>query len=102
MSNESQRTPGPWRTDEETEHQSVLGPDGYMVADCAIFAMEKDAPTSDRCTANARIIAAVPEMLEALVFARMTFADIEVSKRKGYFTEAPKIIAAAIDKAKAI
>jgi hypothetical protein len=38
-------------------------------------------------------------MLAALEYARMTLADIEVSKRKGYFVEAPKIIAAAIARA---
>jgi hypothetical protein len=32
-------------------------------------------------------------MLQALEFVRMTFADIEASKRKGYLTECPKIVA---------
>jgi hypothetical protein len=45
--------------------------------------------------ADARQYAA-DTMLEALEFVRMTFADIEASKRKGYFTECPKIVAKAI------
>jgi hypothetical protein len=39
------------------------------------------------------------KMLEALEFVRMTFADIEASKRKGYYTECPKIVAEAIAEA---
>ena len=45
---------------------------------------------------------AADEMLEALEFVRMTFADIEASKRKGYFAQCPKIVAAAIAEATAI
>lgn len=63
---ESKHTPGPWRTDAEVEHQGVLGPDGYMVADCAIFSMHKGAPTSERCTANARLIASAPGMADMI------------------------------------
>jgi hypothetical protein len=39
---------------------------------------------------------AAHKMLEALEFVRMTFADIEASKRKGYYTQCPKIVAEAI------
>jgi hypothetical protein len=42
---------------------------------------------------------AADKMLEALEFVRMTFADIEASKRKGYYTECPKIVAEAIAEA---
>lgn len=41
-------------------------------------------------------------MLEALEFVRMTFADIEASKRKGYFTQCSKIVAEAIAEATVI
>jgi hypothetical protein len=50
--------------------------------------------------ANAYLIAAAPDMFEALEFVRMTFADIQASKRKGYYTEYSSIVAAAIAKAK--
>lgn len=60
------RTPGPWRTDPECGDQSVLGPDGYMVADCAIFSLRKGAPSGERCASNARLIAAAPGMLAKL------------------------------------
>jgi hypothetical protein len=42
---------------------------------------------------------AADKMLQALEFVRMTFADIEASKRKGYFTQCPKIVDEAIAEA---
>jgi len=95
-------TPGPWQdndagliygqvTDDEDE--------APFVCDCC------NEPGSGEYTerekANARLIAAAPDMLEALEFVGMTFADMEASKRKGYYTECPKIVAAAITKATA-
>ena len=35
-------------------------------------------------------------MLEALEYVRMTFADLDASKHKGYFTQCPKILDQAI------
>jgi hypothetical protein len=45
---------------------------------------------------------AADKMLQALEFVQMTFADIEASKRKGYYAECPKIVAAAIGEATAL
>ena len=45
---------------------------------------------------------AADAMLQALKFVRMTFADIEASKRKGYFSECPQIVAKAIAQATAV
>jgi hypothetical protein len=50
--------------------------------------------------ADALLMAAAPDMLDALEFVCMTFADMEASKRKGYYTDCPKIVATAIAKAK--
>lgn len=58
-------TPGPWQTDAECGDESVLGPDGAMVADCAIFGMRVNR-TEHINRANARLIAAAPDMYEAL------------------------------------
>ncbi len=69
-------TPGPWSTDPEVEHESVLGPNGKMVADCAIFGFGKDAPTQERNQANARLISAAPELYDALLEARKAIASI--------------------------
>jgi hypothetical protein len=51
--------------------------------------------------ADARQYAA-GKMLEALEFVRMIFADIEASKRKGYFTQCPEVVAQAIAEATVI
>jgi len=45
---------------------------------------------------------AADKMLQALEFVQMTFADIEASKRKGYYTDCPKIVAEAIAEATAL
>ena len=45
---------------------------------------------------------AAHKMLQALEFVRMTFADMEASKRKGYYTQCPKIVAEAIARATTI
>src|SRR5690606_2504796 len=47
-------TPGPWQTDAECGDESVLGPDGAMVADCAIFGMRVNR-TEHINRANARL-----------------------------------------------
>jgi hypothetical protein len=51
--------------------------------------------------ADARQYAAA-KMLEALEFVRMTFADLEASKRKGYYVQCPDIVAEAIAAATAL
>ena len=62
----AKHTPGPWKTDASVADQCVIGPRGFLVADCAIFSTRRGAPTSEECTANRRMIAAAPDMLAAL------------------------------------
>ena len=45
--------------------ESVLGPDGILLADCSICTPTPEAASLERCRANARLIAAAPELLEA-------------------------------------
>lgn len=59
----AQHTPGPWRLDSDEGCCGVLGPDGFMVADCTIFSLLPDAPSPERWDANARLIAAAPDLL---------------------------------------
>ena len=59
-------TPGPWRTDPDLGHEQVLGPNGIIVADCSIVALHKNGPTPERNRANARLVAAAPELLSHL------------------------------------
>lgn len=61
----AQHTPGPWVTDKDVGHEAVLGADGALVADCAIFGLHVNR-SQEINKANARLIAAAPELLEAL------------------------------------
>lgn len=57
-------TPGPWRKEDETEEERVIGPDGDLVADCTMF--DGDGLPLPANYANALLIAAAPCLLEAL------------------------------------
>ena len=64
-------TPGPWTADPEFDYQSVLGPDGVQVADCSITVNPRYGKrTNEINEANARLVAAAPDLLEALKMAR--------------------------------
>lgn len=92
---EAKHTPGPWETYHECGDESVLGPDGFMVADCAIFSLRPGAPTVERCRANARLIAAAPDMLAAL----RALVPADFDQHPDDFTEEWHAARAAIAKA---
>ena len=60
----SKHTPGPWATDPECNNEIVLGKDGIIVADCCIVDAE-GIRTQEQVNANARLIAAAPDLLTA-------------------------------------
>jgi len=97
MTQTAQHTPGPWKV---KDYYSIIFPDDG--SDIAKVSLRPDNRGDYlESVANAHLIAAAPEMLDALEFVAMTFADIEASERKGYFAECPKIVSAAIAKATA-
>lgn len=57
-----EHTPGPWRLDALHGHR-VVGPKLAPVANCEVPSAHP--AVEDRCAANARLIAAAPELLEA-------------------------------------
>lgn len=61
MSKHTQHTPAPWKQYqwEDKIYASVRGPDGRCVADCG-------SRSDQIAQANARLIAAAPDLLEAL------------------------------------
>lgn len=59
----SVHTPGPWTVDPTFNGEVVLSSRGIMVADCSIFARGRSSETNQ---ANARLIAATPDLLVAL------------------------------------
>jgi hypothetical protein len=77
----SKHTPGPWEVMNATDVFTRLGAecgdgrcadskDGWQVADCSVgitfVGDEGQSLTLNECRANARLIAAAPDMLEAL------------------------------------
>ena len=89
-------TPGPWRVfDAFTDIEIVTDrPTAHETESLVQFKGQRNAK------ANARVMAAGAEMLEALEFCDMTLADLECSKRKGYIGHAIKLTRDAIAKAK--
>lgn len=59
-----EHTPTPWKTDPDVEHESVIGPDGNLVADCAIFFAKKNRQKKNQ--ANAEFIVAAVNAHDAL------------------------------------
>lgn len=55
-------TPGPWRVAGDTNHDTrrIYGPDGYMVADAGRIPKRRE----QEMDANARLIAAAPELFK--------------------------------------
>lgn len=61
----SKHTPGPWLINPH-DKISIIGPDGFTIANCRNSSFHRNAPNYDRQEANARLIAMAPELLEAL------------------------------------
>lgn len=98
MSNDSKQafTPGPWSFDSDWYRiPTILGANGKIVA-----SVEKDKreATPERA-ANARLIAAAPEMYEALKKAEQLYQVGLIKAPDGLFNEVNKLRAAALLKA---
>lgn len=101
----TKHTPGPWHitgpafsaiSPNITEHDQSpqFGPKGPLNGGFAICTIHgTDAP------ANARLLVAAPEMLEALKFQEMADADPASARAKGYYETAARMRRAAIAKA---
>jgi hypothetical protein len=94
---EMSRTPGPWRV--ETDEFDIVASDGELLA--TIFPMSQGKGDAE---ANARLIAAAPDLLEALKIAHATIyalAKIHDPAWQIYVNRAPEMlqIEAAIAKA---
>lgn len=67
ISDLEKHTPGPWARRPGYDDYKVVNADGWRIADC------HDAPPRINGLANARLIAAAPELLEALERMRSVY-----------------------------
>jgi hypothetical protein len=89
-------TPGPWYVD-SCDDDLVFSTNGLHIA--TVGNAEQEQPFAE-ITANARLIAAAPELHEALEFFFNIMHDYESSRRKGYISIAFDQARAALAKAK--
>lgn len=68
----SKHTPGPWKIDRRRSWSEVRDPEGYVLAE--VGAINCDASTAK---ANARLITAAPDMLDALYQLHAAAMNIE-------------------------
>ena len=96
-------TPGPWQTDTGF----IIAPDPRGVYPDIYIAevITDDSEDPDRLAtpeeqqANARLMAAAPELLEALAYFFNISYDLDSSIRKGYLAQAQAQARAALSKA---
>lgn len=87
----SKHTPGPWHTGGKLD-AIVYAPDGYAVAGCQTYHGLRD----EACTAaNARLIAAAPELLEALDMMERHFSRYDDTHNNLVLEQARAAIAKA-------
>lgn len=92
----TEHTPGPWRIDERPSHVGVLGGDGKKVAEAWLAFRD-----SETYWANARLIAAAPDLLEALQMLHDSNAEYgRINNLGGYDNNDMKASRAAIARAK--
>ncbi|MGN6290361.1 MAG: hypothetical protein ACTHNA_13995 [Sphingopyxis terrae] len=84
-------TPGPWSViDNSWKVSTVYGPSGETVAECLLSNAATDATLVAHAAlkeANARLIAAAPDLLEALRTVRDWVAD--AASGQSFFSQAP-------------
>lgn len=87
-------TPGPWHVSDITLNQNhVFAEDGYQVADCEHYHISK-RPLSEQ-KANAKLIAAAPDMAEALRLIEIICTESAHDCRKRMGTRAGNTLVAA-------
>jgi hypothetical protein len=95
------RTPGPWIY----EYSPWKAQDGSEIPAFEVHRAEKVCDTNESCTveeqeANARLIAAAPELYDALEHFFNIMHDYESSLRMGYVKHAMDMARAALTSAK--
>lgn len=91
---EGKHTPEEWHIEETTTDGDIRIVDVQGVTIATVWCQPLDP--EEWSQANARLIAAAPEMLDALKAQEMADADPEASRRKGYFDRALDMRRAAL------
>ena len=69
---ETKFTPGPWKVDPKYS-RDIQAPDGLDVATCCLSILNRKVTTEEESIANATLIAAAPDMYEALEMAILKY-----------------------------
>lgn len=89
MTNEVKHTPGPWEVESWNDREIVKGCGRYVAT------ISRDVPSIEDRKANARLIAASPALLSALVDVMGWFDSAAVRNlmtKQGYQSECSRII----------
>ena len=82
----SKHTPGPWETDRNNVHTGQIATIHHCLNNDWVEVWSENWPIDEaEQEANARLIAAAPELLEALIKAEQMFRDV------GFITEADRL-----------
>jgi hypothetical protein len=96
---ETKHTPGPWKIHHNIGHKNELG----IIADnapCIIAIMGNQKEWPKEAEANANLIAAAPELLEACKFFIELYDESQSNSDKSYAADSgAELISAAIAKA---
>lgn len=94
-------TPGPWHVGlrKPDSYRFIYGPRGEEIADCDLITLDRD-----ECIANAGLIAAAPELLEALedIYYHAYEADSPIDDIMADFDAMRNIARKAVAKAKGL
>jgi hypothetical protein len=96
--NEPKHTPGPWRYLMKLVTYDIWSDSYGKVAYCYTTDCDKYSPSDSTARANARLIAAAPEMLEALKYLT---AEVDHCVNNGWLRKQPQYKAALAAIAKA-
>lgn len=102
---ETKHTPGPWQVkyDEQTGRPSgIYAPDDAGIPGAVghiVRLRGLGLPSSEKAQANARLIAAAPDLLEALIVAKATIDELNAMCRATTYPKVFDQINAAIAKA---
>ena len=99
MNKMSKHTPGPWAVGSASGHIETANAWRMSIATCYNKDSKADGVSKEEFAANARLIAAAPELLDALVICESNIASLLWSCHPKVYGEWLNVVRSAIDKA---